>query len=113
MKTDLENKASYLMYLRVSTKFIHACECEDPVHSYCITAKIIRTQSIFCDRCKESYRLFIKEEKMCSSRLFKLLALYFAVLIASSGVAVGVIILDGYLKSNYVNGHPDQIKNLT
>ena len=98
MKRDLENKASYLMYLRVSTKFIQACECLEPLHSYCVTAKIIRTQSIFCERCKEPYRLFIKEEKMCSSRLFKLLALYFVVLISSIAIAVGIIILDGYLK---------------
>jgi len=107
MKGDLEKKASYLMYLRVSTKFLLACECEEPVHSYCITAKIIRTKSIFCERCKEPYRLFIKEEKMCSSRLFKLLALYFVVLFCSIGVTVGVIILDGFLKKSYVNAHPD------
>ena len=98
MKEDLENKVSYLMYLRVSTKFLDACQCDEPVHSYCITAKIIRTQSIFCEKCKEPYRLFIKEEKMCSTRLFKLLALYFVVLLVSVAVTVGVVILDGFLK---------------
>jgi hypothetical protein len=101
------------MYLRVSTKFIQACECPEPLHSYCVTAKIIRTQSIFCDRCKEPYRLFIKEEKMCSSRLFKLLALYFVVLISSIAVAVGIMILDGHLKKTFVNGHPDALTNVT
>jgi hypothetical protein len=50
---------------------------------------------------------------MCSSRLFKLLALYVVVLISSIAVAVGVVILDGYLKKTYVNEHPIEITNLT
>jgi hypothetical protein len=105
MKNDLQNRASYLQYLRVSTKFIQACECDSPVHSYCATALIIRSQSIFCEKCREPYRLFIKEEKVCSNRLFKLVAIYIVVLVSSIAVAIAVMILDGYLKANYVKGH--------
>ena len=50
---------------------------------------------------------------MCSSRLFKLLALYFVVLISSIAVAVGIMILDGHLKKTFVNGHPDALTNVT
>jgi len=85
----------------------------EPLHSYCVTAKIIRTQSIFCERCKEPYKLFIKEEKMCSNKLSKLLALYFVVLICAIAIAIGILILDGHLKKSFVNKHPDLLTNLT
>lgn len=38
MKGDLFNKAPYLKYLKVSSKFIRPCNCKSPVHIYCITA---------------------------------------------------------------------------
>ena len=38
LKTDMEAKANYLKYLKISAKFISPCNCKSRmVHSYCIT----------------------------------------------------------------------------
>ena len=44
LKTDMEAKANYLKYLKISAKFIKPCLCNERkrVHSYCQTALIIR-----------------------------------------------------------------------
>ena len=50
MKEDMDAKANYLKYLKISPKFIKACNCaNEMVHSYCITARIIRSQRIYCN----------------------------------------------------------------
>ena len=44
LKEDMEAKANYLKYLKISAKFINPCGCtNNMVHSYCMTAKIIRS----------------------------------------------------------------------
>ena len=43
LKADMEAKADYLKYLKISAKFLQPCMCYDKyVHSYCMTARIIR-----------------------------------------------------------------------
>lgn len=43
LKSDMEAKANYLKYLKISAKFLHPCSCKQRLeHSYCLTALIIR-----------------------------------------------------------------------
>ena len=61
LKEDMEAKANYLKYLKISAKFINPCGCaSNMVHSYCMTARIIRSQRIYCTKCGSAYNLFIK-----------------------------------------------------
>jgi hypothetical protein len=46
LKEDMQKKAAYLKYLKVSAKFIEACDCEEKVHAYCLTAQVTRSQKI-------------------------------------------------------------------
>lgn len=62
VKNDLFNNEQYLKYLRVSSKFIRPCLCKKPVHTYCITAQVIRSGCVCCKVCKQQYKLFVKEE---------------------------------------------------
>jgi hypothetical protein len=45
LRNDALMQCEYLKFLRVSTDFVSPCGCEDqpPVHSYCMTAKIIKS----------------------------------------------------------------------
>lgn len=61
LKNDLEAKANYLKYLKISAKFVKPCACsKKEAHAYCMTARIIRSQKIYCDYCGNAYNLFIK-----------------------------------------------------
>ena len=43
LKKDLADKCDYLGFLHISTKFVTPCKCSDlNVHSYCMTARIIK-----------------------------------------------------------------------
>ena len=96
----MEAKANYLKYLKISAKFINPCACAAiMVHSYCMTAKIIRSQRIFCKKCGQAYNLFIKQEKMCSGKLLSLLFKYFLFLLIMLICAASFLILDAFLKT--------------
>lgn len=62
MKSDLLAKAPYLKFLKLSSKFIKACECKHPVHAYCITAQVIRNACVYCKKCGCQYKVFVKQE---------------------------------------------------
>lgn len=99
MKQDLMLKLAYLKYLKVSAKFCQPCECpRKRVHTYCQTAHIIRNQRIYCDKCGGQYNLFIKEERVCSSKFVALLVKYFLFTLLLIAVTTGFLMLDGYLK---------------
>lgn len=98
LKEDMKLKANYLKYLKVSTRFIEACHCAEPVHAYCLSAQVTRSKKIYCPTCKEPFRYFIKEEKICDTKLLKLVALYFLVFALILLGLVGIMIFDGYLK---------------
>lgn len=52
MRQDLAQKAVYLKYLKISAKFCQPCECKNRrVHTYCVTAQVIRSQRIYCEKC--------------------------------------------------------------
>ena len=100
LKEDMEAKANYLKYLKISAKFINPCGCpSNLVHSYCMTARIIRSQRIYCKKCSSAYNLFIKQEKMCSGKLLSLLFKYFLFLMIMFICAASFLILDAYLKT--------------
>ena len=50
LKNDLNQGCEYLNFLHISVKYVKACACETrSVHIYCMTAKIIKNEKIFCD----------------------------------------------------------------
>ena len=107
----MEAKANYLKYLKISAKFIKPCSCNNNmVHSYCMTARIIRSQRIFCKRCGIPYNLFIKQEKMCSGKLLSLLFKYFLFLMIMFFFAATFLILDAYLKTREASSEPEAAK---
>ena len=112
LKEDMQKKAAFLRYLKVSTKFIEPCLCQDPVHQYCISALVTRTKKIYCQTCNQPYKYFIKEEKICNTKLLKLIAAYIVVFAASMVATVGLMIIDGYLKYLHVRDHPEKVEAL-
>lgn len=113
MKQDLENRLNYLKTLRVSSKFIQPCSCTDKdVHTYCMTASIIHKKRIYCDRCGNYYKLFVKQEKLCSGQLLTLVCNYIAVLIFTFGCIIGILIFDSYLKTVYAKSRPETTKQI-
>ena len=74
-----------------------------------MTAKIIQSQKIQCDKCKSHYKFFSKSEQLCSNKLINLLNWYFAVLSAIVFVTAAALVLDAYLKCEGAkNGDPDE-----
>ena len=107
MKQDLENHLNYLKTLRVSSKFIQPCNCMDKdVHTYCMTASIIHKKRIYCEKCSNYYKLFVKQEKLCSGQLLTLICNYIAVLIFTVGCIIGILIFDSYLKTVHAKSQP-------
>lgn len=112
LKDDMQKKAAFLKYLKVSTKFIEACSCVDPQHSYCLSAQVTRSKKIFCHTCKDPYKYFIKEEKICNTKLLKLIATYIVVFVVAMLCTSGLMIIDGYMKFRHVKENPDQIRQV-
>ena len=80
------------------------------MHAYCMTALIIRSQKIYCEKCGKNYNMFIKEERFCSNKIFQLLIKYFILSILISGITVGFLVLDGYIKTHYARTNPEYAK---
>ena len=102
LKEDMQKKAAYLRYLKVSTKFIEACGCTEHQHSYCLSAQVTKSKKIFCHTCKEPYKYFIKEEKICNTKLLKLIATYVIVFACALLCTAGLMVIDGWMKYNHV-----------
>ena len=112
LKTDMEAKANYLKFIKISAKFIKPCLCERKlVHSYCQTALLIRNEKIYCERCGEAFNLFIMKEKKCSSKLVALLAKYFLFLLIMLVCAALFLITDAFLKTEQAKVEPDVAKD--
>ena len=106
LKEDMQKKAAYLKYLKVSAKFIEACDCEEKVHAYCLTAQVTRSQKIQCEVCKQPFRYFIKKEKVCNAKLTKLVFGYISAFLLAILLLVALIIIDGWLKFKNVGSDP-------
>ena len=108
LKEDMEAKANYLKYLKISAKFINPCGCiNNMVHSYCMTARIIRSQRIYCKKCGNAYNLYIKQEKMCSGKLLSLLFKYFLFLMIMFLCAATFLVVDAWLKTREAQKTPE------
>lgn len=105
----MEAKANYLKYLKISAKFVKPCSCQERLatHSYCQTARLIREQRIYCDKCGDAFNLFIKQEKMCSGKLISLLTKYFLFLLAMLLTAALFLIVDAWLKTRQAREEPE------
>ena len=65
------------------------------VHSYCLTAKIIQTKRIFCQKCDEYYQLHLRHDKVSLiGQFFR----YLIILIGVFALGASICIIDGYLK---------------
>lgn len=61
MRRDLDTNKMYFKYIKVTNKFIKPCACKrKEVHSYCMTASVIRNQRIYCEKCKSYYSIYIQ-----------------------------------------------------
>lgn len=90
--------------MRINTKFIQACKCEEKInHSYCISALVVRSQRIYCKDCGAYYFLYVKSEKLCSQELFTVMAKYVGIFLLLLAFAVCTLLLDSYLKQKHQN----------
>jgi hypothetical protein len=109
LKSDMEKKMHYLRFLKVSTKFIDACNCTEQLHSYCLSALVTRTKKIYCPICHEHYKYWIKEEKVCNTKLIKLVASYVLFFLTVLLFTWAIMVLDAFLKDrNQVQSNQDQ-----
>ena len=100
-------RGKYLQYIRVSASFVTACKCERSAHIYCITAKVLRTRKIYCERCLCHYNLYIRQENICSNRLLGRLTSWILLVLLLVFVTGALLVLDGFLKFNHAKQHPE------
>lgn len=117
MKDDLEKKANYLKYLKITRSFVNPCNCKQKgselpleVHAYCMTARIILNQRIYCEKCNTQYNLFIKQEKLCSGKLLQLFFKYLLFMAILSLFAAAFLIQDGYMKTQHAQENPEEAR---
>jgi hypothetical protein len=102
LKQAFLNKRPYLKFLRITSKIIRVCDCDERFcHTYCVTAFVLMTQKIYCKDCSDFFRLYAQEERIFSSEylggLVQLLMTltFFAVLIYV------VFYVDRWLKNDF------------
>ena len=101
MRTHVKSESKFLSLLKVSAKFVKACDCQKKdkhVHAYCLTAFIIHNKKSYCEKCRFHYNLFIKQEKFCTTKVCILFVKFFFLLILLAAMSVGLVVLDAYLK---------------
>lgn len=102
LRNDYYSGCEYIKVLKVSQHFVEPCACRDlpAVHAYCMTAKIIRSQHINCDRCRQYYRLYIKQEKICTGKFVQTLTRYACLFFLIIFFAAFFLVLNSYLQSS-------------
>ena len=111
MRSDLlaGNRGKYLQYIRIKANFVTACPCEPrQVHSYCLTAMVIRSRRIYCANCPSHFKLFIRKETICSNRLLGKLVQYLFLSLLLIAFTSSILVLDGYLKVQHAKYKPEQ-----
>jgi hypothetical protein len=76
-----------------------------------MTAHIIHRKRIFCEKCNHHYKLFIKQEKLCSGQLLQLICNYLFSFVVIIGGIIGIIVFDGYLKTDRAAAKPAAAKD--
>ena len=104
MKVKFQQRSSILKYIKISNKWVSPCHClvnsRKPlrVHAYCLTAWIIIDQTIACDTCQFQYNLYIREEAICSGKLFTIIIKYIIVLLMILIFGILFLIADAIMK---------------
>lgn len=62
---------------------------------------MIRSGCVYCQKCKQQYKLFVKEEQICSRKLVTLAGLYFLAIFGTMMVFSGLVLADSYAKFLY------------
>ena len=65
------------------------------MHSYCLTARIIQTKKIFCDRCDHHYKLHLSKHNVS---IVGSVLRYMFIIACVIAFGSSVCILDGFLK---------------
>jgi len=105
LREDLRNgnNGLYLKFVRVTASFIkNPCACsKKQVHTYCLTAFVINSRKIYCEKCRLHYHLWISSEAICNQRFLTKLVQYIVVTLLLLLLTVASLVLDGYLKFKY------------
>lgn len=97
----MENER-YLKYLRINSKLIRACNCEQQIcHTYCITALMLMRKKIYCENCGQYYLLYLKSEKLINSELVENMLKQLFIYIVLGSAIYGVYLLDIYMKDKH------------
>ena len=75
-----------------------------------MTALIIRSQKIICDKCGKNYNMYIKEERFCSNKIFQLLIKYIMIFVVTTGIMIGFLVLDSFIKTRHASNNPEIYK---
>ena len=98
-----------MKYLKVSQELIKPCSCKKKVyHQYCMTAYVIRNNTIFCQKCDMAYDIFVKKEKFFNGKILRLLFTYCLFMVVIFIFAAVTLIIDGYLKTMEAHRNPEQ-----
>ena len=116
MKVKFQQKSSILKYIKISNKWVSPCHClangRKPfqVHAYCLTAWIIIDQSIACDTCQFQYNLYIREEAICSGKLFTIIIQYIIVLLVILIFGILFLTADTIMKIEHAQTEPKELE---
>ena len=77
-----------------------------------MTASIIHKKRIYCEKCGNYFKLFVKQEKLCSGQLLTLICNYVAVLVFTFGCILGILIFDSYLKTLHAKVEPELTESI-
>ena len=96
LRADTIKKQRYLSQLRITPKFVQACNCSRSIaHSYCLTAKIIQTKKIFCDTCDDHYKLHLSKHNVS---IVGAVLRYVFIIVCVIAFGASICFLDGYMK---------------
>jgi hypothetical protein len=74
---------------------------------------VIRSGKVICPKCRFQYRIFVKEEQVCSKQLITLIGKYLLTIFAWVSVFAVIITIDSFAKFNYLADNPLQSEQIS
>lgn len=103
LKQDYIKKMQYLKFLKINSKLIRVCDCEwKKIHTYCITAHVLRTKKIYCKDCYAHFYLYVRSQRLLSTELVGDISKYLVVFVAFIGFIYGIYFFDHMMKTSHV-----------
>ena len=114
LKQDFNDQQEYFKILKVNSKFIQSCKCPKKyTHQYCGTAEILKSKSIYCQNCKEFYRLKLTREKLISPQTIKTISKTAIVYILLQSLILLLSKLDYHMKADYALDTNKSVEEVT